>query len=346
MKPVDVLASGLIASKTGIHVVFCLTFVAIFSIPVVLSGNDGIAFAAFCCCLYILFSTYLGRWLGKLMSSRNADWPIALGALAVFTSWTVLGAVGAGLLFKGDYWNHFAEYLAVSFPLVVLFAFLGVSVSLVRGSLARQINDANLRQQQKQSELELLVAQLSPHFLFNTLNNIYGLSITQHTRVPDLLLKLSELLRYSLYQTRQPFIPVYKEITYIKNYIHFERIQTDTKIRFEEQIEEVTDTNLLIAPMLLIVFVENAFKHSRHAQSGSRGIRVNLNVRDSWLYFEVCNTCPAAIPYSGESSDSPGMGLNHTLRRLELIYGNDFRYDAEKQGDEYKMKLALKMKTP
>ena len=346
MKPVDVLASGLIASKTGIHIAFCLTFVAIFSIPVVLSGNEGIGFAALCCCLYILLSTYLGRWLGKLMASQNANWLFALGALAVFTVWTVLGAIGAGLLFKGDYRNHLGEYLAVSFPLVVLFACLGVSVSLVRGSLARQINDANLRQQQQQSELELLVSQLSPHFLFNTLNNIYGLSITQHSRVPDLLLKLSDLLRYSLYQTRQPFIPVYKEIAYIKNYIHFERIQTDAKISFEQQIEEVTDGNLLIAPMLLIVFVENAFKHSRHAQSDSRGIKVNLNVRDSWLFFEVCNTCPATTPHSEGSVHSSGMGLSHTLRRLELIYGSDFHYHAEKLGDEYKMKLALKMTTP
>lgn len=345
MKPADLLASRLLSSKLGIHALFCLTFVTIFSIPVVLSGNQGIGLAAIFCCLYILICTYLGRWFGKLLSARRLTASVAVMVIATFSVWTILGAIGAGLLFRGNAKQHFFEYLAICFPLAVLFSFLGISISLVRSSLLRQLQDAHSREQQKQSELDLLVSQLSPHFLFNTLNNIYGLSITQHHRVPALLIKLSELLRYSLYQTKQPFIPVSREIAYIRNYIHFERIQTDAAVTFEDQIADVTDESLLIAPMLLIVFVENAFKHSLRAQLPSPKIMVKLILSENWLYFEVRNSCMSATGPVAGSPDS-GMGLNHTLRRLELIYPGNFRYQAEKQDNEYQMHLALKMITP
>ncbi|WP_176885035.1 sensor histidine kinase [Dyadobacter soli] len=346
MKPIDLLVSKLLSSKTGVHMIFCLAFVGIFSIPVVLSGNNQVGFAGLCCCLYLLFCTYLGRWLAKLSTRRTPKGSIALLGLVAFSFWTVLGAFGAGLLFKAEPYIHFSEYLAISFPLVVLFGVLGGSVYLVRVSLTRQIKDASLRQQQQQSELELLVSQLSPHFLFNTLNNIYGLSMTQHERVPALLVKLSDLLRYSLYQTKQPFIPICNEIAYIKNYIAFERLQTDEKISFRQKIEDINDPDLLIAPMVLIVFVENAFKHSRHDQSTSPAISVRLEMSDNWLLFEVINTYSVASQHHEVSVESSGMGLTHTLRRLKLIYGNDFRYDVDKQFNEYKINLALRIITP
>ncbi|WP_342089388.1 sensor histidine kinase [Dyadobacter sp. OTU695] len=345
MNPIDALVSNLISSKIGVHVFFCLAFTAIFSIPVLLSGNDGIGFAAICCCLYILLCTYLGRWFGKLLVKKQMHTTTLLRAFAAFSAWTVLGSVGAGTMFRGEPVKHFLEYLAISFPLVILFAFLGFSIALVRNSLTRQINEAKLQQQQQESELRLLLSQLSPHFLFNTLNNIYGLSITEHSRVPGLLLKLSELLRYSIYETKASFIPIKSEIAYIRNYILFERIQTDQKISFNEQIAEVTDSNLLIAPMLLIVFVENAFKHSRHARSSNVSISVQLNLDHDWLFFEVCNTC---VPSGGANVgllDSSGIGLAHTIRRLDLIYPGNYSYQVQKCNEEYRMKLGVKIVT-
>ena len=127
------------------------------------------------------------------------------------------------------------------------------AIKIARDSFTR-------RQHEKEAELKLLKAQLNPHFLFNTLNNLYGLSVVKSDKLPNLMLKLSDLLRYSLYETKETFVSLAKEISYLVNYMDLEKIRLDnqTEIVFENK---VSDTTRKIAPMLLIVFVENAFKH-------------------------------------------------------------------------------------
>jgi LytS/YehU family sensor histidine kinase len=181
----------------------------------------------------------------------------------------VLGsAAGAAYMFKGDVGRFFLQNLFICFPISVLFVFFGIAVSLARQAIWMQVKEARIQQEQKESELRLLLSQLSPHFLFNTLNNIYGISLTQQQRVPQLLLKLSELLRYSVYETREAFIPLKNELLYLKNYIDFEKIQTGDRLALELAIQENADDQVRIAPMLLIVFVENAFKYSKATRRG------------------------------------------------------------------------------
>ncbi|MDO6432624.1 histidine kinase [Flavitalea sp. BT771] len=342
MKELELLIGKLITSKIGVHVFFCLLFVLLFAIPVVLSDNRGIEFPALLTCLFILGCTYAGRWSGKRWLSGGIRAPFLRSLLLSVLILSIMGATGAAWLFRGSIPHYFVQYLAVCFPLVVLFIFLGLSIALVRNSILRQVTEARIREEQKESELRLLLSQLSPHFLFNTLNNIYGISITQHQRVPSLLLKLSELLRYSIYETRERFIPLKNELLYIHNYIEFEKIQTGDKLLLETDLEAIDDEHLRIAPMLLIVFVENAFKHSKNTRESRVFIAITLHIREGWIHFTLKNSYQPAGQPQTILKESSGVGLSHTLKRLALIYGNDYFYDTKNENGIYTVDLRLK----
>ncbi|MBB6108712.1 Histidine kinase [Mucilaginibacter lappiensis] len=342
MKQLEILIGKLIASRIGVHFFFCLLFVLLFAIPVLFSSNNGILAPAFFTCLFILACTYTGRWCGKLWLSGGVQAAFLQSLLLGSVLLSLIGATGAALLFKGSIPRYFVEYLFVCFPLVVLFVFLGLAVALVRNSLLKQVNEATLLKEQKESELRLLLSQLSPHFLFNTLNNIYGISLTQHQRVPQLLLKLSELLRYSIYETGERFIPLKNELLYIQNYIDFEKIQTSDKLTLEADIAEIPDSHLQVAPMLLIVFVENAFKHSKITRRDKIFIAITLRIAGGWINFSVKNSYDVAALEQMQTGGSSGIGLRHTLKRLELIYGKDYFYSAHKANGVYSMELRLK----
>ncbi len=342
MERLEFLIGKLIASRFWVHVLFCVVFVFVFSISVVLSGNQDVAVAAMFTCLFVLACTYIGRWCGKYWLSVGKHAPFLQKLVLSVQVLSFTGAAGAAYLYKGDILKYFGQYLTVSFPLVVLFIFFGVAAALARNSLFKQISEAQVVREQKESEMRLLLSQLSPHFLFNTLNNIYGISLTQHQRVPSLLLKLSELLRYSVYETRAQFIPLQNELLYIHNYIDFEKIQTGNKLSLDIDIQEVKDINLQIAPMLLIVFVENAFKYSKITRDPKIFVSIHLHVKEDWIYFKVENSYDPAHHRETEPSDSSGVGLHHTLKRLKLIYGTDCNYDAFQENGIYRIELSLR----
>jgi LytS/YehU family sensor histidine kinase len=148
-------------------------------------------------------------------------------------------------------------------PFVVLSLCIGLLVKFIRITMSYQLQQARVSAEHSRSELNLLQSQLSPHFLFNTLNNLYGISLTQPDKMPTLLLKLSELLRYSVYEVKELFVPLKDEIAYINNYIEFEKIRIGDRLELKTVIEDVTDHEATIAPMLLIVFIENGFNIRR-----------------------------------------------------------------------------------
>lgn len=197
--------------------------------------------------------------------------------------------------------------------------------------------------EQKQGELNLLHTQLSPHFLFNTLNNLYALSLTQHEKIPNLLLKLSELLRYSVYETSQPFIPLMEELQYINNYISFEKIRIGERLNLKSDIEEIHSREIKIAPMLLIVFIENAFKHSKNSFDKIIFIDVSLKIIGENVMFTISNSCNSLKEDNIMRTDS-GLGLENVKRRLELLYADEYSLNEESSTNFYSVKLQLKAK--
>lgn len=327
-----------------VHLSFCLAFVVVFSFAVILSGNYDVAIAAMISCLYILSCTYVGRWYGKSWLNRSAV-PTSLSrSVLTFLVMVVGSAAGAAYMFKGNIARYFLQNLLICLPISVLFVFFGIAIALARHAIWMQVSEAKIAQKHKESELQLLLSQLSPHFLFNTLNNIYGISLSQQQRVPQLLLKLSELLRYSIYETREEFIPLKNELLYLQNYIDFEKIQNGERLLLQLAIQENLDAHARIAPMLLIVFVENAFKYSKATRKKDMLVAISLQVKDDWISFTIKNSFEPGRREPTGFAEPSGIGLHHTLKRLNLIYGRDYFYNAYAENENYHVELRLKRK--
>lgn len=194
------------------------------------------------------------------------------------------------------------------FGFTTLVIIVGYSIKLSRDNILE-------RRQTKEAKLRLLKEQLNPHFLFNTLNNLYGLSITKSEKLPDLMLKLSELLRYSLYETDEVTVPLDEEVLYLENYLALEkvRLEATSKVHFNQKGDF---SSLSIAPMLLIVFVENAFKHTEKSKLSS--IEVGLEAHENQLFFSCKNSYDKNV--SNELNTTGGIGLKNVRQRLNLLY--------------------------
>src|SRR6056297_880913 len=229
-------------------------------------------------------------------------------------------------------WSRYFNLLGI----MVLALVFASTIKIARDSFTR-------RQQEKEAQLKLLKAQLNPHFLFNTLNNLYGLSVIKSDKLPDLMLKLSDLLRYSLYETKEVLVPFEKELTYLENYIALEKIR----------LEDKTDINLIrkgdfsgiqIAPMLLIVFVENAFKHLGSNRGEYSRVEVNIVSHDKELEFHCFNTIDAsANPEANLEMGKSGIGLQNAKKRLALIYPKKHDLSITQKNLEYIVHLILQL---
>lgn len=182
----------------------------------------------------------------------------------------------------------------------------------------------DLEKIQLETELLFLRSQVSPHFFFNTLNNIYSLAIEKSEKTPKIILKLSELMRYLLYETKEKRQSLEKEVLCIQNYLELERM------RYGEQLEvnmNITGdiTNKKIAPILLLSFIENAFKHGAKKNIKNVKIDIDFKIKDNFLFFKISNPTPEVSTYQNSiiKSDFGGIGLKNVRKRLELGYDKD-----------------------
>jgi LytS/YehU family sensor histidine kinase len=205
------------------------------------------------------------------------------------------------------------------------------------------LHSAQSQASHSEGELRLLQSQLSPHFLFNTLNNMYGISLTQVDKIPNLLLRLAELLRYSVYDTKALFVPLREELAYIKNYVEFERIRIGNKLVLSQNLDETSIDHLKIAPMLLIVFVENAFKHSRSSTDGPVFIDIGLKQWGRSILFSVKNSVGQPLDTLSAENNRGGLGLPNVWRRLELIYPNKYDLNIQEDSGYYEVLLRLNL---
>ncbi len=236
------------------------------------------------------------------------------------------------------------EFMHFFFTVLMLFlvsGFVGATISLVRNRIKTNILSAQNALAHTKSELQVLQSQLSPHFLFNTLNNLYGLSISEHEKVPNLILRLSDLLRYSVYDAKEVFVPLKDEIEYLKNYITFEKIRLGERLALKLNLEEFQDSTVKVAPMLLIVFVENAFKHSRNSQDDKIFIDISLRRREHSILFSVKNSYVRSEAKSEFTKRHSGFGLESVRKRLDMLYQNMHDLKIRESDREYAIELIL-----
>jgi len=204
----------------------------------------------------------------------------------------------------------FSLLIEAAFPVGFLMAF-----SFVKKQSESNEREKNLIREKLNSELQALKTQLNPHFLFNTLNNIYALSRKKSDLAPDVIMKLSDLLSFMLYETSSETITIAKEIKFIEDYIALQ------KIRFADcldlKLTKVIDNNLQpIAPLLLLPLVENAFKHGASENHFGSFIHIHLQLENGQLHFIVENSFEETF----ETKPQNNIGLSSTRRQLELLY--------------------------
>jgi two-component system LytT family sensor kinase len=328
-------------SRLAVHLIFCFVFILFFMVPALFNKHvHEVLTRAIVVCLYFLGTTYVGRWCCKKYLLKNKIPLFSIALILMIIILAVLISLYIYLMGLQKQW----EALTLGIPLVTLFLALGVFLASSRETLRRQMKDAEISDQQKRSELELLRSQLSPHFLFNTLNNLYGLSISKPDKIPALLVKLSELLRYSVYDTRQRFVSLHDELAYIWNYIELEKIRIEDRLQLHVNIEQSSESPINICPMILIVFVENAFKHSKNSYDEKLEIAMRLYVDEQFIHFSITNSCGQENSTNLSLDENSGVGLTNTIRRLELLYPNEHKLEHYREENRYHVHLQLKKK--
>ncbi len=189
------------------------------------------------------------------------------------------------------------------------------------------------------TELNLLKTQVNPHFFFNTLNNIYSLAIQKSEKTPEAIVKLSQLMRYVIYDTDKDRVPLGKEIDYIRNYIELEklRLRDNVEIRF---IVEGNTADKLIEPLLLLPYIENAFKHGIDHQKHCT-ISIRISIQDSKLSLSVENPVPAKADQKAPGKQ--GIGRYNAERRLQLLYGENYKLETTVTDAVFHVKLILNL---
>ena len=215
---------------------------------------------------------------------------------------------------------------------------LSTSISITRIWQKDLLKSQQLVQKQLDSELSFLKAQIHPHFFFNTLNNIYSLTFIDVESSRASLHKLSRMMRYLLYETQNDRTSLQREIDFVKDYIELMqlRVNKHTTVEFEEPRIIVEKS---IAPMILLPFVENAFKHGVHSVKESR-ILVKIRQDSNLLVLEVENTL---FPLREQGIDDGGIGLSNTRRRLDLIYAKQYQLHCGADKDKYSVHLELEL---
>ncbi|WP_400079748.1 sensor histidine kinase [Winogradskyella sp. R77965] len=194
-----------------------------------------------------------------------------------------------------------------------------------------------LKNEKSKAELQLLKSQINPHFFFNTLNNLYGLTVEKSDKAPEMILKLSEMMRYTIYEGKEDFVPLKDEITYLKNYIELHKIRYKKKVNISFNLDVKHNYN--IASLLFIILLENAFKHGVEGLTEDAYITIKLKTTDNTMLFSVENNFDTT-----KKNEKAGIGISNLRQRLKLIYPNKHNLSIEKQKVVYNAKLEIQTK--
>lgn len=212
----------------------------------------------------------------------------------------------------------------------------GAAIQLMIDYFRLQKRMAETAKEKAEAELNFLKSQINPHFLFNSINSVYFLIDKQNIQARESLHKFSDMLRYQLYEVNGARVPIERELRYLQDYIHLQKLRKDEQYEVSFNYSASLQ-NFSIEPLLLIPFVENAFKHVSAYNHQPNFIRIDLDHKDHWLHFNIINsTEPRTVtdPHSG-------IGLKNVKRRLELLYPNAYVLNIQHTEDQFRVELRL-----
>nr|WP_293301472.1 histidine kinase [Allomuricauda sp.] len=238
---------------------------------------------------------------------------------------------------RGTYFPGILFSLLETFPLII--AFVGFKFAWDYHRKQKEIE--NLKNLVRESELQFLKSQINPHFLFNNLNNLYVHAIDNSPETPNIIIELSSVLRYMLYDCKEQYTPLEKEISNLRHYTALNKLQIGDRGVIVFSIDG-TPNDFVIAPLILIVFVENAFKHSAASQSEDIVIQIEIAINANGLLKFYCKN--SYLPTTNIDNLDKGIGLLNVKKRLELLYDNAHELRILQAHDEYEVSLSIQLK--
>ncbi|HEY5409080.1 MAG TPA: histidine kinase [Ginsengibacter sp.] len=219
---------------------------------------------------------------------------------------------------------------------------LFISFKTLKNWYQKQLENDTLIKEKSNAELQLLKAQIHPHFLFNTLNNIYSFTLTRSPFAAELVQKLSDMLNYMITDCNRVLVPLEKEIQLLKDYIGLEKVRYGDRLDIQMHING-DYSGKMIAPLLMIPFVENCFKHGASVMRGRQWMHLIINVTDNHLDFNLSNSKPAIQDTNKSKS---GIGLINVQKRLALLYTGNYELDINSTDNTFSVYLKIKLQKP
>lgn len=221
-------------------------------------------------------------------------------------------------------------------PVIVILS----GVKFAWDALGKQREVDQLKAAIKESELQFLTSQINPHFLFNNLNNLYSYSIENSPKTPAIILELSSVLRYMLYECKEKFVPLSKELEQLENFTRLNQLQIEERGQVHFQADNIP-SGYQIAPLILLVFIENAFKHSQSSQTEDIEIDIRIEVStDGQLNFFCKNSY---FPLTNTDNLPHGIGLANVVKRLNLLYPQAHQLDIHEKENRYEVHLSMEL---
>jgi len=286
----------------------------------------------------LFYINYLLLLPGLLNKKRYGMYAVSVIVLILVFSF---GKYGVALYFKQIILMHpkghvvtFGQYFLNTVFANLIFLFLSTALKFTVDWFLNERIQRDLENQRLSAELAFLKSQINPHFLFNSLNSIYSLAYQRSATTPEAILKLSEIMRYMLYECNDNKVDLSKELQYLQNYIDLQKIRFSNKAYIDYKVEGKIETQQIV-PLLLIAFIENAFKHGV-ANDALTPIRLLIDVDEEHLHFYIQNK-----KHHNNRDAAGGIGLNNVKRRLNLLYPNKFNLDIRDETDSYTVELSL-----
>lgn len=297
-------------------------------------------------CLYVL----LPKFLNKKKTGLFVFWMLVL-LIAVFALYQAVRMFYFDVVYfdsfneiqrnyaTESYWKRLT-YFSVFLSKCILYL-TPTALLLMSRFYKNQQKFLKLNEQKKIAELTALRNQLNPHFLFNTLNNLYALALDKSDRTPEVIERLSDILDYILYRCKENYVPVQKEIELIENYLSLEKIRYGNRVTVH--FEHKVNPEVKIAPLLVLALVENAFKHGVTQELRKAKIGISLTTNTTEVLFSICNSKPNTSIDEKLESDEP-LGLKNVKQQLKLLYPNSHELKIIDKEDTFKVKLRLKQR--
>ncbi|PKA99254.1 GHKL domain-containing protein [Flavobacteriaceae bacterium MAR_2009_75] len=289
--------------------------------------------------IYTLASAIITYYLMPRYLYKKKYWAFSGLALFVFFTVIMIEELLETVLFPGSVRASIVPGIYYAFFDILPILAILAGFKFAWDAIGSQQEVEKLRSSIQESELQFLKSQINPHFLFNNLNNLYSYALEGSSKTPEIILEMSGVLRYMLYECKEKYVPLQKEIEQLSNFIKLYKLQIEERglVNFKEGN---IDTSYRIAPLILVVFIENAFKHSQSGQSKNIKIDIEVSMEGDLLMF-VCKNNFESV----ESMDTvaKGIGLKNVKKRLELLYPNMHKLDINEQERQFSVFLTMQL---